>query len=101
MNVLFYFLDNLILDIDLINFFFYLQYNIAIIVRSPLKLTELRNSIWDACSNFLLANYCMLKTDVKLDISSAKMLETMWLLNGGLITSRVSIVISLWNYDRF
>lgn len=45
MNVLFYFLDNLILDIDLINFFFYLQYNIAIIVRSPLKLTELRNSI--------------------------------------------------------
>lgn len=43
----------------------------------------------------------MLKTDVKLDISSVKMLETMLLLNGGLITSRVSIVISLLDYDRF
>ena len=54
--------------------FFYLLYDIAIIVRSSLILTELCNFIWDACSNFLRVNYCMLKTDVKLDISSVIMM---------------------------
>lgn len=53
---------------------FYLQHGIAIIVRFSLISTELCHFIRDACSSFLRANYCMLNTDMKLDISSAIMM---------------------------